>query len=148
MNKHTLIAAIVGILTLSSCEKLDLDFSQLSPIMSTETIAITGASELLKAYPDSIDILKQIAEKFSELSTKDTLTKAEVQTSLEQSIINSKAKAKTEILVAVKTIIDNVFTSDEIDVSAHKQKFEDIVSGINAAIRYFEMTNSQVVESK
>lgn len=109
---------------------------------------MAGATEFIKAHPDSIGVLKQVTERITELSTKDTLTKAEIERSLEQVVINSKSTAKNEILVAVRATIDQVFVDEEIDVSSYKKKFEDIVIGINAAIRYYEMINSQVIETK
>lgn len=135
------VAAAMLSIGLSSCTSDNgfvLGFNQNS-IFSTKTMAMVATSEILEKYPDSVADYKKIANVFRSLVENEPISKADIAADIEKAIIKSNSSHKLMMLLSVNAIIDSVFTTDQIDVSAHKQLFLDIANGIEAAIRMYEL---------
>lgn len=149
MGKTLIIAALAGISMLTSCSENDAAafkiFSQIGGAMSNETVVLIGVTEVIKNHPESLDTLKKVGEQFRLLSTKDSLTKTDIQSHIEEAVLKSGIKSKAEVLVAVKALIGDVFKEELIDLSVHKQTLIDFANGIDEAIRIYYLSNDKVV---
>ena len=66
------------------------------------------------------------------------LTLDDVKADISKRIGDSNVPCKTEILLAVDKIFDNISSDPQFDVAAHKGEILDIASGIDWAVRYYE----------
>lgn len=152
MGKTLIIAALAGISLLTSCVENDSTqfslFSQKSAFLSTQSMALIGAAEIIDKHPESVDVLQKVADKFRSFSSNVSLTKTDVLSMIEKVVLDSKLKSKMEVLLGVNIIINDVFEDELIDLSRYKQTFIDIAYGIEEAIKFAQLTNDKVVIEK
>ena len=148
MKKYILIAAVASIFALNSCGDNNGLFSHLASFVSAENVAMTTTTELIKNRPDCVAVLKKVAKRFRDTYDENIFYKSDLLSDLEQLVIKSNVTSKAEILVAIDIIVNKCFDEEEIDVARYKQSLIEIVNGIEAAIRYYEMTTTGVVTTK
>lgn len=152
MKNTLIIAALAGISMFTSCSENNAAifkiFSQIGGAVSNETLVLIGVTEIIKNHPESLETLQKVGEQLRLLSTKDSLTKTDIQSRIEEAVLKSGIKSKAEVLVAVKAIVGDVFKEELIDLSVHKQTLIDFANGIDEAIRIYYISIDKVIPSK
>ena len=140
MKKYIITLAILacGIIGVSACKNLTWSQVQ-TQVASWFTLKDTTAvivTNVISKHPETLDLFAKFSEDIKQLSTKDVLTLDDLKADLQRRVADSDIYCKTDVLIAIDKIFDNISSDPQFDIATHKQELLDIAAGIDWAVDY------------
>lgn len=112
------------------------------PYISQENIALVTTSVFLKKHPEAVTDVLRVADKLRVIGDKGITTMDEIYNEITTLILKSDLKVKQELLVAVKSILNEyewILNTDYIDTDTFKAVLNQLADGMEDAIQIAEL---------